>query len=190
MSQQQKLSDLKEMIASMERTLFAARSLIAELSGEEPIIPSRTFLKSQASPLPSAIRGDEEGKVIIGAFDGQGMVDENGETYPVPVNYASKSKIVVGDKMKLTITPSGKFIYKQIGPVNRVNVLGPLTCENGQYKVLSGGKEYFVLTASVTFHKAKIGDEISILLPEGVDAKWGALDAVVPKIGEEENYEF
>ncbi len=190
MSQEQKLSDLKEMISSMERTLFAVRSLIAEISGEEPAISSRSFMKTQSSAMPSAIRGDEEGKVIIGAFDGQGMLDEEGKQYPVPVNYASKSKIVVGDKMKLTITPSGKFVYKQIGPVNRINVLGPLTCEDGQYKVLSGGKEYFILTASVTFHKAMIGDEISILLPEGVDAKWGALDAVVPKISDGESYEF
>lgn len=190
MSQQQKLSDLKEMISSMERTLFAARTIIAELSGEEPIMSSRNFMRTQSEAMPSAIRGDEEGKVIIGAFDGQGMSDEGGEQYPVPVNYASKSKIVVGDKMKLTITPSGKFVYKQIGPVNRVNVLGPLTCEEGQYKVLSAGKEYLILTASITFHKAMIGDEISILLPEGVDAKWGALDAVVPKVGDGDSYEF
>jgi len=192
MSQEQKLSDLKEMISSMERTLFAVRSLVAELSGEEPVMSSRSFMKTQSSAMPSAIRGNEEGKVIIGAFDGQSMVDEDGEVYPVPVNYASKSKIVVGDKMKLTITQSGKFVYKQIGPVNRINVLGPLTCENGQYKVLAGGKEYLILTASVTFHKAMIGDEISILLPEGVDVNWGALDAVVPKIVEDngDNYEF
>ena len=48
--------------------------------------------------------------------------------------------------MKLTITNDGKFVYKQIGPVNRVNILGPLTCEDGQYKVLSAGKEYKILT--------------------------------------------
>ena len=191
--QAQRLSELKEMISSMERTLFAARALVAEIAGEEPIISAKKFIKNRSLSDSSAIRGDEEGKVIIGAFDGQGMTDENGEQYPVPVNYASKSKIVVGDKMKLTITPSGKFIYKQIGPVNRINVLGPLTYENGQYKVLSGGKEYIVLTASITFHKAKVGDEISILLPEGVDAKWGALDAVIPKVegsNDIEDYEF
>jgi hypothetical protein len=192
MSQEQKLVDLKEMISSMERTLFAARSIISELSGETPILSSKAFFQNQTTPI-GAERGDEEGKVIEGAFDGQGMIDEAGKTYPVPVNYASKSKIVVGDRMKLTITSSGKFVYKQIGPVNRVNILGPLTCEDGQYKVLSAGKEYLILTASITFHKAMVGDEISILLPEGADAKWGALDAIVPKgknLNNENIYEF
>lgn len=179
MSQKQSLEELKEMLSSMERTLFAARGLIAELSGDSPLMGAEKFMSMQSSTAVSRMGG--EGKVVEGAFDGQGMMDKEGNAYPVPANYASKSKIVVGDHMKLTITNDGKFVYKQIGPVNRVNILGPLTCEDGQYKVLSGGKEYKILTASITFHKANIGDEISILVPEGAEVEWGALDAVVPK---------
>ncbi len=179
MEQKQKLDSLKDMISSIERTLFAARSIIAELSGDTPLLTHDKLVSVQAS---GGVRVSEEGKVVHGAFNGVNMEDENGNEYPVPANYASKSKIVVGDKMKLTILPDGKFVYKQIGPVPRRNVLGPLVQEDGQYKVLSHGKEYKVLMASVTFHKASIGDEVSILLPEGADTEWGAFDAVIPKL--------
>lgn len=189
MPQTRKLQELKDMITSIERTLFAARSLVSELSGEAPLLKSDSFMNRQSAP--SAPRGEMgnlgvravggEERIIEGAFNGQGMTDSEGNTYPVPVNYASKSKIVVGDRMKLTITTEGRFLYKQISPTLRRNVIGPLTCEEGQYKVLSGGKEYKILTASITFHRANIGDEVSILLPQEGDAEWGAFDVVIPK---------
>lgn len=178
MSQIQTLKDLQEMVSSIERTLFAMRGMIAELSGEKPLMSSDNFLHQSSQGVT---RMAEEGKIVEGAFNGQEMVDADNNIYPVPANYASKSKIVVGDRMKLTITGSGKFIYKQIGPTNRRNVIGPLTIEDGQYKVLAEGKEYKILTASVTFHKASVGDEVSILLPEEAEAQWGAFDVVMPK---------
>jgi len=191
MSQTRKLQELKEMITSIERTLFAARSIVSELSGEAPLLKSESFINNMASPSPlSRTRGENglgvrsiggEEKIIEGAFNGQGMTDSEGNTYPVPVNYASKSKIVVGDRMKLTITTEGRFLYKQIAPTQRRNAIGPLTCEDGQYKVLSGGKEYKILTASITFHKASIGDEVSVLLPQEGDVEWGAFDVIIPK---------
>lgn len=190
MSQTRKLQELKDMITSIERTLFAARSIVSELSGESPLLKSESFMNRQSSSKFSRGQGDAssgvrsmggEEKIIEGAFNGQGMTDSEGNKYPVPVNYASKSKIVVGDRMKLTITTDGRFLYKQISPTMRRNVIGPLTCEEGQYKVLSGGKEYKILTASITFHKASIGDEVSILLPQEGEAEWGAFDVVIPK---------
>ena len=47
------------------------------------------------------------------------MLSPDGKNYPIPANYASKSKLVEGDLMKLTIAEDGSFIYKQIGPVPR-----------------------------------------------------------------------
>ena len=67
------------------------------------------------------------------------MIDASGQMYPIPANYASKSKLVEGDGMKLTITDDGKFIYKQIAPVDRRTVKGVLIQEDGQYKVLVEG---------------------------------------------------
>lgn len=178
MNTNNKIEELKEMIHSMERTLFAVRSLLAEISGEKSLISTDKFLHKNQSNIKNL---ESKEKIVEGVFDGVCMQDKDGKTYPVPSNYASKSKIVVGDKMKLTITQEGQFVYKQIGPAIRKNIKGPLICENGDYKVLSEGKEYNILTASITFHKANIGDELSILVPEGVDVKWGALDYVIPK---------
>ena len=54
------------------------------------------------------------------------MVGSDGKNYPVPANYASKSKLVQGDILKLTIADDGAFLYKQIGPIPRKQVVGKL----------------------------------------------------------------
>ena len=43
------------------------------------------------------------------------------------------------------------------------------------------GKKYRVLLASVTYFKAKPGDQVSVNLPEdtSVDAEWAALEAAL-----------
>ncbi|MEI7511303.1 MAG: hypothetical protein WCJ84_04065 [Candidatus Peregrinibacteria bacterium] len=189
MTDLQKLNDLREMLTNMERTLRVARTVIAELSGEKPLVSSDQYLADRFGGLDRA-HSNSEGRIIEGVFDGVSMQDGEGKVYPVPANYSSKSKIVVGDKMKLTITPDGKFIYKQIGPVERKNVVGPLVFEDGQHKVLANGKEYKILMASITFHKAEVGDDVSILLPEEGDAEWGALDVVIPHTEDAETYKF
>jgi hypothetical protein len=83
--------------------------------------------------------------------------------------------------MKLTITDEGKFIYKQIAPVERRTMVGVLIQEDGQYKVLAEGKAYRLLLASVTFYRAEVGDQVTILIPKSGGAKWGAVEAVIPK---------
>ena len=112
------------------------------------------------------------------------MTDSKGTTYPVPANYASKSKLIPGDVLKLTVTEEGKFLYKQIGPVERKTAIGPLVHNDGQYQVLADGKSYSVLLASVTYFRAHIGDEITIIIPSEEDSKWAAIEAVLPKFNE------
>lgn len=169
---------IQELLESAESSLRTAQNMIRSLTGVSD--PSREKLATRASSM-SAASSTAEGKVIEGVFDGQNMVDGDGQTYPVPANYASKSKLVEGDGMKLTITDEGKFIYKQIQPIDRRTIVGNLIQEDGQYKVLTDGKTYRVLLASVTFYRAEIGDQVTILLPTGQDATWGAVEAVIPK---------
>ena len=40
------------------------------------------------------------------AWAKQIMIGPDGKNYPVPANYASKSKLIEGDILKLTITPN------------------------------------------------------------------------------------
>jgi hypothetical protein len=108
------------------------------------------------------------------------MVGSDGKVYPVPANYASKSKLVQGDILKLTIADDGAFLYKQIGPVPRKQVVGALILENGHYFVDTGAKKLRVLLASVTYFKAKPGDQVSVNVPEDdSNAEWAALEAAL-----------
>jgi hypothetical protein len=85
--------------------------------------------------------------------------------------------------MKLTITKSGSFIFKQIGPVDRKREIGNLVNDtaNSQWAVQIGNDIYRVLTASVTFYKGKIGDEVILLLPRVGKVGWGAVDNIISK---------
>ena len=168
---------VQELIESANASLKTANALLRQVTGVTDT--DRERIVSRAGSMSPA--GAVSGKVVEGIFDGQNMVDSNGQTYPVPANYASKSKLVEGDGMKLTITDEGKFIYKQISPTQRKMAVGVLIQEDGQYKILADGKAYRVLLASVTFYRAEVGDQVTILLPEDMEAKWGAIENVLPK---------
>src|SRR5690606_9116322 len=144
----------------------AAKELLISLVGDDAVV--------------APINQDEQvGKIIEGVFAGQNMVGSDGKTYPVPANYASKSKLVQGDILKLTIAEDGAFLYKQIGPVARKQVIGVLSQKDGHYTVNHDGKDYRVLLASVTYFKAKPGDQVSINIPEDGNAEWAALEAAL-----------
>lgn len=137
----------------------------------------------------SMIREDSEdegmtpGRIVEGVFDGENMIGPDGKQYSVPANYASKSKLVEGDILKLTITPNGTFVYKQIGPIDRSRVIGTLEMiPNGNFIVSSEGKKWRVLTASVTYFKGQDGDETVILVPKTGESKWAAVENIVRKI--------
>lgn len=171
------LLHIQELLESAISSLKTASALMRDVTGISDSTKERHI--TRASTIKG--HGPISGKVVEGVFDGQNMVDANGQGYPVPANYASKSKLVEGDGMKLTITDEGKFIYKQIAPLERRTVKGILIQEDGQYKILAEGKVFRVLLASVTFYRAEIGDQITILLPKEGEAQWGAVDAVIPR---------
>lgn len=123
---------------------------------------------------------DHGEKIIEGVFDGEGMIGPDGKHYNVSANYASKSKLVEGDILKLSITHSGTFVYKQIGPIERSRIIGLLrrTGEN-DFLVLKDGKTWKVLTASVTYFKGDDGDECVILVPKNGESRWAAVENVI-----------
>jgi hypothetical protein len=170
------LVHIQELLESAMNSLKTANSMMRDMTGVIDLSKERHVTRATrvtAAPV--------SGRMIEGIFDGQNMVDAAGQSYPVPANYASKSKLVEGDGMKLTITDEGKFIYKQIAPVERRTTKGVLIQEDGQYKVLCEGKPFRVLLASVTFYRAEVGDQITVLLPVEGEAQWAAVEAVLPK---------
>ncbi len=117
--------------------------------------------------------------VIEGVFDGSQMIDSSGKKYQVPENYASKSKLVEGDVLKLTITIDGTYIFKQIGPIERKKLIGILGQQNERYFVNVDEKKYNVLTASVTYFKAKPGDKLTVVLPKNKESQWASIENVI-----------
>src|SRR3989338_11246584 len=171
----EKLIQIQELMDSAMSSMKTAYSLLRDYTGISDPDRERIIMKAESMSYSAS------GKVVEGVFDGQNMVDGAGQTYPVPANYASKSKLVESDGMKLTITDEGKFIYKQIAPVKRRTAVGVLIQEDGQYKVLAEGKAYRLLLASVTFYRAEVGDQVTIIVPKNGQAIWGSVEAVIPK---------
>src|SRR4030042_4402517 len=166
----QKIAAIREMIANAERTIASARAMLAQIEGAP--------VKKTAPKIVS----DEEGEIVEGVFDGQVMIGTDGKQYPVPANYASKSKLVEGDMLKLTITPDGSFVYKQIGPVERKRMIGIVSQDDlGNFVVIAEGKAYRVLLASVTYFKAEPSDEVTLVVPRDSESVWGAIENLVKK---------
>jgi hypothetical protein len=165
-----KIESLREMITAAERTIQGAKAMLLQLEGKK-----KTGRKRK-------IDENEDGTVIEGAFDGQIMIGNDGKQYPVPANYASKSKLVEGDLLKLTITNDGSFVYKQIGPAERTQALGIVSQdEKGNFYIFSDGKPYKVLLASITYFKAQPGDEVALVKPRNIDSSWAAIENVLQK---------
>lgn len=158
---------LRALIQEAETNLSAATELLISLVGDD-------------EKIAPVAQEENIGKIIEGVFDGQNMVGSDGKVYPVPANYASKSKLVQGDILKLTIADDGTFLYKQIGPIPRKQVVGTLKLENGHYFVEVGTRDFRVLLASVTYFKAKPGDQVSVNVPEDDSTtEWAALEAAL-----------
>lgn len=113
---------------------------------------------------------------IEGVFDGKFMIDDDNEKYLVPENYASKSKLVEGDVLKLVITPNGTYVFKQISPIERTKKTGKLGKKGDGYTVKVGEDEYKVIKASVTYYKINVGDRVTIIVPKDKKSKWAAIE--------------
>ncbi len=162
------------MLEAAEASLKSAFTLLKEMN------PGALETVAQnPSGEPSKSYEEDNKQVVEGYFDGQNMIGPADKIFPVPANYASKSKLVEGDRLKLTIMPNGAFIYKQISPIEREHVKGTLLNEDGQYKVIANNKSYRVLLASITYYKGQVGDEVTVLLPKDRESTWATIEAVL-----------
>ncbi len=162
----EKIQSLREMIYTAEKTLQGAKAMLLQLEGKKKVGRKKKISEEE-----------QDGKVIEGTFDGQIMLGTDGKQYPVPANYASKSKLIEGDMLKLTITENGSFIYKQIGPIERKRLIGRVNQdEEGNYFITAEGKPFRVLLASITYFKAKPGDEVTLVIPRDIESDWGAIE--------------
>lgn len=177
MSDSSKLEILKELIESANTSLNSANKIIQELTGGKT--SKKSANTSDLNDIAKTLKSEDN--VIEGVFDGQSMIGPDKRAYPVPANYASKSKLVEGDILKLTIKEDGTFLYKQIGPIERKALVGVLGYDDSQYKVVAEGKIYNVLLASVTYFHAEVGNKVTIMVPAKKESEWAAIENLLPK---------
>lgn len=178
-SEMDQVEALRKIIEEAEKTITATKQQLAQIQGSKTI------------NTRSEIRSDEEGNVVYGVFDGQIMIGEDGKQYPVPSNYASKSKLVENDMLKLSITPTGNFIYKQVGPVERKYLIGIVEKdERGNFVINSEGKRYKTLLAAATYFKVEPGDEVTLVVPRDKESVWCAIENVLRKANDIPNNEM
>lgn len=158
-----KLKELKVILDEAENKIISAKRILFE----QAYLEEAKDLNLNSAP---------KGNVVEGVFDGEEMIDQNGKKYPVPANYASKSKLVAGDRLKLIIDEEGTFIFKQIGPIDRKRLVGTLNQEDDNWQVAVNGKKYRVLQASVTYFKVHAGDKVTILVPKTGETNWAAIE--------------
>lgn len=166
--------NLRAMIINMKKDLDQMlRILDGVVSVQIPVHAEKP--ETETPPTKSE-------QIIEGVFNGQKMIDGDGNTYDVPANYASKSKLVEGDMMKLTIGKQGNYTYKQIGPIDRQRVRGVLYLseDDSQWSIITAaGKSYKILTASVTFYKGKAKDEVIAFIPQNGHSEWAAVEHII-----------
>lgn len=179
MSDQNTIEKIHELIQTAEHALSEARALLsgvdpAEIQAAAPRLAARTAVSQSGEVL----------KVIEGIFDGQNMVGPDGKQYSVPANYASKSKLVEGDTLKLTITKDGSFVYKQIGPIERKRLVGELVRDTvtDEFQAKVGDRMYRLLLASITYFKGENGDEVVLLVPRDRESNWAAVENIIKKL--------
>ena len=174
-----KIELLKRLVRSQKENLEKINNLLSGIMNDDE---ARISIGQLGAKQAENIEAVSEGQIVEGVFDGESMIGPDGKQYSIPANYASKSKLVEGDILKLTITSKGTFVYKQIGPIDRNRVIGVIEQDsNGNFKVSAGDKVWRVLTASVTYFKGQDGDEIIILVPKVGESKWAAVENIVRK---------
>jgi hypothetical protein len=174
LSQQANMQALQELISTAERSLHHAKNLMTQVVGKKAI----THDEPDMAGLHAYKHG--KSKVIEGIFTGKDMLGVDKKTYPVPANYASKSKIIEGSKLKMTIKSDGSYQYKIIDEIDFDTTTGTLIKEAERFMVISQQGIYQVLPASVTYLQARVGDRVAIRIPRGIQATYATIDTLVP----------
>lgn len=174
-AKQASLQALQELISTAERSLHHAKNLMVQIVGKKPLDMSE-------EPDMSGLHAYKHGKakVIEGIFTGKDMLGADKNLYPVPANYASKSKIVEGSKLKVTIKSDGSYQYKIIDEIEFDTTTGTLIKDAEHFMIISQQGIYQVLPASVTYLQAHVGDRIAIRIPRGIKATYATIDTLVP----------
>lgn len=176
-----KIETALSMLEVMENNLKTTKNLLKQVINENGIPSSASFKRTPGNPSQEESNALE---VVEGYFDGENMMGDNTQIYPVPQNYASKTQLVIGDRMKWILTHN-REIFKLIQPAKRKRVTGTFQTEGDNYVVLVDElpNPVKILKASSTYAMKNLdlkeGDTVAIYIPEDTTPVWGAFISVV-----------
>lgn len=179
--QNELLTTLLHLLSKIENDAAKARVLIQKLYGDQGVSIADAAAPKQANP--ESTEENENIKVIEGKFDGNFMQWNDTKIYPVPMNYASKTKLIPGDMLKLRIMEDGKLVYKLIAPAARKYVKAKLS-KTDEWKFIAlteEGKAYNLNQAAVSFFKGTVGSEMSIIVNATEENNFAAIEALIDK---------
>ena len=168
---------IRDFIVNAEKSIKSAKKLLKDVLDENNI--NLEIEADLDTKWLNSYKSDDS-KIVEWVFTWEEMLGADKNSYPVPANYSSKSKLVQWDKLKLTIMPNGKMLYKQIAPIERTFITWLVTKEKDKFQVVAEGNTYDLLTAAVTHFKANIWDSVTVIIPTWKQATFAAIEAVVP----------
>jgi hypothetical protein len=190
MSNSKKISQILNLIEIANNNIQTARTLLTSLATESGIKVTGEI----RTPGTSSTDEDSALEVVEGFFDGENMIGDNGQIYTVPPNYASKTQLVIGDRMKWILTKD-REVYKLILAAPRERVTGTFAIEGEHYVVLvdKHPTPIKILKASATYAIKNLGliqgDEVAITIPKDTTPTWGAFNTVLKGQPEEQGKE-
>ena len=177
------LKSLEDLLNKIETDIKRARLMIQQLSEWKWNLENVSLDMEKISAQLESYTESWETQVIEGVFDGYFMIWADKKKYPIPLNYASKSKLIPWDVLKLRIMSDGRLVYKLIGQANRQYVRATLSKsdENKFTALTDDGKIYYLNQAAVTYYKGQIGDELTIIINADGIGNFAAIEAVIPQ---------
>jgi len=116
---------------------------------------------------------------VEGYFDGQYLISDDGRKTEVPGNYAAKSRLVYGDRLKVFVE-AGKQIFKQITKAERKKIEGILSKKEGRWYLLAKEGTYRIADVAAEFNSAELNDKAYAYVPaDNLNVPYAALDLVV-----------
>jgi hypothetical protein len=170
LNDQVSLNTIEERLAHVQKLIQATSQNLDKISS---IL--RKIESDREKELYKSLPGVE------GVFDGTFMVADDGTKHEVPANYAAKSRIVFGDRLKM-VEEDGKQLFKQVEKVERKKVNGVLTKKEGKWYLLADSGSYKVSDIAAEFNRAELNDEaVGIIPADNASAPYAALDMVNKK---------
>lgn len=102
---------------------------------------------------------------VYGKFMGDYLLGDDGQKYPIAANYASKSLLVYGDKLKMYEEGELKR-FKQVEKVKRLKLDAILAKKEGKWHAVTADGSHRVLEAAVEHFGGMEGTLVEILVPE------------------------